>query len=298
MRALSRIGSPAVSLLSQSSNLVVRLLGIKPSAEPPVTEEEIRLLIEQGTQTGILEKVEQNMIEGVLRIADRHVSMIMTPRNRIISFGANDSLERIHRKLVRSNHSRFPVIQGNLDNILGIVRAKDLLAQSLAGHAMDLKTLLRPPIFVPKTMSILKLLEMFKDEETHIALVVDEYGGIQGLVTHDDILESIVGEISSTGEPAEPQATQREDGSWLLDGMLHIDKLKDLFDFRDLPAERLGHYQTVGGFVISQVRGIPHVGQSFEWGNVRFEVLDMDGRRVDKLLAMPVREDRQRLNTA
>jgi len=226
-------------------------------------------------------------------MADRHVSLLMTPRNQIISFDINDSVEQIHSKLVSSKHSRFPVIRGNIDNILGIVRAKDLLAQSLAGHAVDLKSVLRPPMFVPETMSNLKLLELLKQEKTHIAMVVDEYGGIQGMITHNDILESIVGDIPSAGEPGEPQATQREDGSWLLDGMLHIDKLKDLFDFRELPAERQGLYQTVGGFVISQVRSIPHVGQFFEWANVRFEVVDMDGRRVDKVLAMPVREDRQ-----
>jgi putative hemolysin len=291
MQALSRIASPAVYLLSRSSNLVLRLLGFKASAEAPVTEEEIRLLIEQGTRTGVFEEAEQDMIEGVLQMADRHVSVLMTPRNQIISFDVNDSLEQIHKKLTNGKHSRFPVIEGNLDNILGIVRAKDLLEQTLTGQTMDLKTLMRPSMFVPESMSILKLLEKFKKEKTHLAFVIDEYGGIEGLVTHDDILESVVGDIPSVGERGEPQATQREDGSWLLDGMLHIDKLKDLFDFRELPGERQGHYQTVGGFVISQVRSIPHVGQSFRWGNVRFEVVDLDGRRVDKVLVMPVRED-------
>jgi putative hemolysin len=294
MHALSRIALPAVWLLSHSSNFVLRLLGIKPSTEHPVTEEEIKLLIEQGTQTGVFEEAEQDMIEGVLQMADRHVSLLMTPRKQITSFDVNDSLEQIHRKLANSKHSRFPVIKGNLETILGIVRAKDLLAQSLTGHAMDLKTMLRPPLYVPEAMSILKLLEIFKQEKTHIALVIDEYGGIQGLVTHDDILESIVGDIPSVGEPGEPEATQREDGSWLLDGMLHIDRLKEIFDFEELPAERQGLYQTVGGFIISQVKRIPRAGQFFEWGNVRFEVVDMDGRRVDKVLAAPIHEDGRR----
>jgi len=294
MKVLSRVASPAVWLLSHSSNLVLRLIGTKPSTEPPVTEEEIKLLIEQGTQTGVFEEVEQDMIEGVLQMADRHVSLLMTPRKQIISFEVNDSPERIHRKLTHSQHSRFPVIKGNLETILGIVRAKDLLAQSLAGQPMDLKTVLRPPLFVPENMSILKLLETFKQEKTHIALVIDEYGGIQGLVTHNDILESIVGDIPSVGEPGEPQATRREDGSWLLDGMLHIDSLKEIFDFAELPAERQGLYQTVGGFVISQVRRIPRAGQSFEWGGVRFEVVDMDGRRVDKVLAAQIHKEKSR----
>jgi len=291
MKALSRIALPLVWILGHSSNFILRLMRITPSGEPPVTEEEIKLLIEQGTQTGVFEEVEQDMIEGVLQMADRPVSLLMTPRQQIIPFDVGDSPERIQRKLAKSQHSRFPVIKENLENILGIVRAKDLLSQCLAGHPLDLKKVLRPPLFVPESMSILKLLELFKQEKTHIALVIDEYGGIQGLVTHNDILESIVGDIPSVGEPGEALATQRDDGSWLLDGMLHIDRLKEIFDFGDLPSERQGLYRSVGGFVISQVRKIPEVGKSFDWGGVRFEVVDMDGRRVDKVLATPIQEN-------
>jgi putative hemolysin len=290
MKALSGIALPVVWILSHSSNLVLRILGVKPSTEPPVTEEEIKLLIEQGTQTGVFEEVEQDMIEGVLEMADRPVSLLMTPRKQIIPLDVSDSPERIHRKLTNSQHSRFPVIKENLENILGIVRAKDLLSQCLAGHPVDLKKILRPPLFVPESTSILKLLELFKQEKTHIALVIDEYGGIQGLVTHNDILESIVGDMPSVGEPGEPVFTQRSDGSWLLDGLLHIDRLKEIFDFDDLPSEKQGLYRSVGGFVISQVRKIPEVGESFDWGGVRFEVVDMDGRRVDKVLASRIRE--------
>jgi putative hemolysin len=291
MRALSRIASPVVWLLTRSSNLVLRSIGIKPSIESPVTEEEIKLLIEQGTQTGVFEEAEQDMIDGVLQMADRRVSLLMTPRKQIISFDVDDSPERIHRKLLSSKHSRFPVIKGTLANVLGVTRAKDMLAHCLGGQALDLKAVLRPALFVPENMTIMKLLEMFKQERTHIALVIDEYGDVQGLVTHDDILESIVGTIPSVGDPGEPQAIQREDGSWLLDGMLHIDELKEIFDFKELPAERQGLYQTVGGFVIRQLRSIPHAGLAFEWGGVRFEVVDMDGRRVDKVLAMLIQKN-------
>lgn len=291
MRTLSKIASPVVWLLSFSTTIVIRILGLRRSSEPSVTEEEIKLLIEQGTQTGVFEEAEQDMIEGVLRMAERPVSLLMTPRQQIVSFDIYDSFEQIREKLTDSNHSRFPVTQGSLHNVLGIVRAKDLLAQLLAGPTMDLRASLRPPLFVPKTISVLKLLEMFKQKQTHIALVVDEYGEIQGIVTHNDILEGIVGDIPSVGEAAEPQATRREDGSWLLDGMLHIDRLKEIFDFKELPDEDEGSYQTVGGFFISQVRRIPFVGQYFEWGYVRFEVVDMDGTRVDKVLAMPLHKD-------
>lgn len=294
MRVLSRIALPAVWVLGHSSNLVLRMLGARPSTEPPVTEEEIKLLIEQGTQTGVFEETERDMIEGVLQMADRPVSLLMTPRKRIVSFDVGDSMDRIHRKLTGSQLSRFPVIKGSFENILGVVRAKDLLSQCLAGQPIELKKMVRPPLYVPESMRILKLLEVFKQEKTHIALVIDEYGGLQGLVTHNDILESIVGDIPSVGDPGEPGAVQREDGSWLLDGMLHIDKLKEIFDFEELPEENKGLYRTVGGFIISRVRRIPRVGQSFEWKGVRFEVVDMDGRTVDKVIAAPVQKGRMR----
>jgi len=287
MRGLSTIAAPVVRLLSVSTDIVIRLLGIKPSAEPSITPEELRILIEQGTESGVFEESEQDMIESVLRLDERRVGAFMTPRTHIVWFDIEDSPEDIRRKIADSQHSRFPVIKDSLDNVLGIVRAKDLLNQSLAGQPLDLRALLRPPLFIPESMSALKVLELFKQKGTHVALVTDEYGGIQGMVTHNDILEGIVGYIPSAGEPAEPQATRREDGSWLLDGLVHIDKLKEIFDIEKLPDEEHGHYQTVGGFVMTQVRSIPTVGQYFEWGKLRFEVVDMDGRRVDKVLVTP-----------
>ena len=287
MRGLSTIAAPVVRLLSVSTDIVIRLLGIKPSAEPSITPEELRILIEQGTESGVFEESEQDMIESVLRLDERRVGAFMTPRTHIVWFDIEDSPEDIRRKIADSQHSRFPVIKDSLDNVLGIVRAKDLLNQSLAGQPLDLRALLRPPLFIPESMSALKVLELFKQKGTHVALVTDEYGGIQGMVTHNDILEGIVGYIPSAGEPAEPQATRREDGSWLLDGLVHIDKLKEIFDIEKLPDEEHGHYQTVGGFVMTQVRSIPTVGQCFEWGKLRFEVVDMDGRRVDKVLVTP-----------
>lgn len=291
MQTLARIASPAVWLLGLSTDVVIRFLGFRRSSEPSVTEEEVKLLIEQGTKIGVFEEAEQDMIEGVLRMAERPVSLIMTPRKQIVAFDIKDSLELVHKKLVESKHSRFPVMENSFEKLLGVVRAKDLLGQCLAGQGLDIKAMLRPPLFVPETISILRLLEVLKQKQTYIALVIDEYGAIQGLVTHNDILEGIVGDIHSAGEPAEPWATQREDGSWLLDGMLHIDKLKEIFDFEELPDEEEGNYQSVGGFVISQLRSIPQVGEYFEWGNVRFEVVDMDGHRVDSVLATPIREE-------
>jgi len=286
MRVLSAIAAPVVRLLSVSTDVVIRVLGVKPSAEPSITPEEIKILIEHGTESGVFEETEQDMIESVLRLDERRVGACMTPRTQIVWFDLEDSPEDIRRKIATSQHSRFPVIKDSLENVLGIVRAKDLLTQLLAGQPLDLKALLRPPLFIPESMSALKALELFKQKGTHLALIIDEYGGIHGIVTHNDILEDIAGNIPSTGEPAEPEATRREDGSWLLDGLLPIDKLKEIFDFEKLLDEE--NYRTVGGFVMSQVRSIPSVGQRFEWGKLCFEVVDMDGHRVDKVLVMPV----------
>jgi len=291
VRALSTIAAPVVRLLSVSTDIVIRVLGVKPSAEPSITPEEIRVLIKQGTESGVFEESEQDMIESVLRLDERRVGAVMTPRTQIVWFDIDDSPEGIRRKIATSQHSRFPVIKDSLDNVLGIVRAKDLLNQSLAGQLLDLRALLRPPLFIPESMSALKVLELFKQKGTHIALITDEYGSIQGMVTHNDILEDIVGYIPSAGEPAEPEATRREDGSWLLDGLVHIDKLKEIFDIEKLPDEEHSHYQTVGGFVMTQVGSIPTVGQYVEWGKLRFEVVDMDGRRVDKVLVTQSRAE-------
>jgi putative hemolysin len=212
----------------------------------------------------------------------------MTPRTQIVSVDLDDPADTLRRKIADSQHSRFPVIQGDFDNVVGMVRAKDLLAQSLAGQPLDIRALLRPPLFVPESTTALKALELLKQQRVHMALVTDEYGGIQGLLTHNDILEDIAGRIPSANDPTKPQAVRREDGSWLVDGLLHIDELKEIFDLSQLPAEAQGRYQTVGGFVMTHVRRIPVAGQHFEWGGLRFEVVDMDGRRVDKVLVTPL----------
>jgi putative hemolysin len=288
MRNLSRIALPVVWFLSASTEAVLRLLRAKPSTEPSLTEEEIKVLIAQGTQIGIFEEVEQDMIEGVLRLNERRVSIAMTPRPQIVWLDITDTPAEIRRKIARSQHSRFPVAEENLDNVLGIITVKDLLANGLTEPSFDLRTLLRPPLFVPEGISVLKVLELFKQKRSHLALVTDEYGGIEGLVTPNDILETIVGELPSIDSSAEPLVVRREDGSWLLDGMVHIDKLKEILDLEELPGEEQGAYQTVGGFFVSQVGNIPVAGQHFEWNSMRFEVMDMDGRRVDKLLVTPL----------
>ena len=291
MGLLSRICSPVVHLLSFSTNVAIRLLGVKHVPSPPVTPEELKVLIEQGTETGVFEEAEQEMIEGVLRLDERQVGAFMTPRTQILWLDLEDPPEEIRRKISESHYSRFPVSKGSLDNVLGILRTRDLLTQSLACKPLDLKSLLRPTLFIPETISALKAMELLRERMAHLALVTDEYGGIQGVVTHHDILEAIVGFIPSTGAPAENGAVRRDDGSWLIDGLLDIDELKEIFDLRRLPGEEQGSYHTVGGFIMSQTSSIPSAGQHFEWGNLRFEVVDMDGRRVDKVLVTPIQTE-------
>jgi len=288
MRALSVFASPVVYFLSISTDAVLRTLGIRPGAEPPVTEEEINILIEQGMKAGTFEKAERDMVEHVFRLGDLRVGALMTPRTEIAWLDIDEPQEEIRRKIAESVHSRYPVGQGSLDNILGIVQVKDLLSLNMAGKPFDLKAILRRPLFVPESTHALKVLELFKQSGIHISLVVDEYGSIQGLITLNDILEEIVGEIPSVEELTEPLAVQREDGSWLLDGMLPVSDFKDIFHIAKLPGE--GIYQTLGGLVLMQMGRIPSVGNSFEWNGLRFEVVDMDKNRVDKVLVMPARK--------
>lgn len=289
MKFLSRLADPVVRLLSASTELGLRAIGAHPPDEPPVTEEEIRVLLEQGTQVGVIQAAEQDMVESVFRLGERRVDALMTPRTEIAWLDLDESLESNLRILQGSPHSRFPVGQGSLDNVVGVLAMKDLLGQQLADRPIDLHSLVQAAQFVPESTPALKVLEMFKQSGMPIALVIDEFGGLLGMVTLTDVLEAIVGDITPAGQPFEPQAIQREDGSWVFDGLLQIDEFKDILDIPALPDEERASYQTLGGFVMSQLGNIPHSGDAFEWGKWRFEVVDMDGRRVDKVLVSPPR---------
>ena len=280
MTVVSGLFRPFVWILGQISNFVMKLLGIQPGKEPPVTEEEIQLLIDQGTQAGVFEEAEQDMVEGVFSLADQRVYSLMTPRPDIIWIDIEDSIEEIRQKIAESEVSRFPVRQGSLDTIVGIVTARDLLVPSLKGEPIVLKNLLRPAYFVPETMFASKALEILKEKGTDMLLVIDEFGALQGLLTINDILEEIVGAM----EIEEPQATQRQDGSWLLDGMLEVDEFKEIFTIEDLPGEKKDAFQTLGGFIFTRIGRVPSVSDHFEWNGLRFEVVDMDGKRIDKVL--------------
>ncbi|MBD2451400.1 HlyC/CorC family transporter [Nostoc sp. FACHB-152] len=288
MRALAALASPAVHLLSASTELVLRILGIRPSEEPQVTEEEIRILIEQGTEAGTFEEAEQDMVERVFRLGDRPVSSFMTPRPDIVWLDLEDNPEENRQKMTENGYSRYPVCQGGLDNVLGIIPVTDLLARSFRGESLDLTVGLRQPVFVPESTRGLKVLELFKQTITHMALVVDEYGVIQGLVTLNDIMSEIVGDVPADPGENDPQAVQREDGSWLLDGMLPVDEFFELFEMEEWESDERGSYQTLGGFVITHLGRIPAAADHFEWQGMRVEVMDMDGNRVDKVLVVPM----------
>jgi len=284
LRALATVFWPAVHLVSVSTDALFRLFGAGPHQERPVTEEEITTLVQKGTEAGVFEETEQDMVEAVFRLGDKTARALMTPRTRVSWLDLSDSPEQIRKKISESGHSRFPLSEGNLDNIVGVVQAKDLLSRALAAEPIDLKAAALPPAFVPRTMPALQLLEFFKRTGSHIALIVDEHGGINGLLTHHDILQAIAGEIPLEGSPAESKAVQRHDGSWLLDGMLSVDEFKEIFHLESLPGENRDAYQTLGGFLFTHMGRVPSVSDHFEWNDLRFEVVDMDGKRIDKVL--------------
>ena len=287
MEFISKVTTPIVSVLSFSTKIMLRLLGIKPTSEPAVTEEEIKILIDQGRQSGVFEDVEQEIVERVFRLSDRTVNSLMTHRSEMIWLDAEDPLEDNIRKIIASGHSNFVVCEGELDLVIGILKVKDLLSEYASGHTVSVKTALQMPPFVPEGMNALEVLERLRQVKSPLALVVDEYGTIAGMFTLTDVLEAIVGDIPGIDEEGEAEATQREDGSWLLDGMMSVDELQMLLDLDELPEEEIG-YETVGGLFMAQLGRIPVDGDKFEWHNLRFEVMDMDGHRVDKVLVVPV----------
>ncbi len=288
MRLLAVMATPMVRLLGSSTDLVLGILRMRVSTEPPVTEEEIKVLMEQGTRAGMFEEAEQDMIERVFSLGERRINSIMTPRTQVTWLDFDDPQHETLLKMTASVHSRFPVGQGTLDNFLGIVHVKDLMLHSLAGKPMDLQSALHHPLFVPESMHVLKVLELFKKTGTHIGMVVDEYGDIHGLVTLNDVLEAIVGGMPSLAESEEPLAVQRTDGSWLVDGMMPVDEFRELMDIvGKLPGEESRHYHTLGGFVMTYLGRVPATADLFEWNGMHFEVMDMDGNRVDKILVTP-----------
>lgn len=289
MRLLSLLASPLIAFLSFSTEAVLRLLRVRPSSDPPVTEEEITHLIGEGRLAGVFEETEQDLVERVFRMGDRRVNALMTPRIEINWIDIDDPVDQIHQMISNSTRTRFPVCQDTLDNVLGILHVKDLYVQLAAGQPMDLRAIIQPALFVPDSTRAFSLIERFKQSGRSIALVVQEYGEIEGVITLTDLMEALVGDLPTAGEPIEQDAMQREDGSWLLEGAISLEELQEILGIESLPDESSHGYETLGGLVMQELGRIPIVTDSFELAGWRFEVIDMDGRRVDKVLATPLR---------
>ncbi|MDI6695050.1 MAG: hemolysin family protein [Anaerolineales bacterium] len=295
MRKLARAARPLVRLLNFLTDGVLHILHVPPHIDLPVTEEELKVLIDQATQAGVFKEVEQDMLAGVLRLGDRRVGSLITPRTEIEWLDLEDPAPVHLQIILTSQHSRFPVGCGSLDDIRGVVSARDVLSANLQanqrGVEFDLKECLQPPVFIPENMLALQALEVFRSSNSPLLLVIDEFGGLQGLITINDLVESIVGDLPLEGKIAEAEIVSREDGSLLIDGMFPVDEFMDYFDLPALPEYDKGLFQTLGGFVMNMLGRIPMPGDHFEWNGLRFEVMDMDGMRIDKVLVqqMPSR---------
>ncbi|KAF0099076.1 MAG: hypothetical protein FD187_2861 [bacterium] len=285
MNLLTRATRPLVWLLSTSSSVVLRVLGAKRKEEPPVTDDEINVLMEQGAEAGVFHESEQEIVSNVLRLDEQRIAAIMTHRSDIYLIDLDEPEEEIRQRLAESPFERIVVCRDGLEHIAGILRTSDLLQPMLSGAPLDIESRLREPLYVPDSVTTTQLLESFRQSRMQIALIVDEYGELEGLVTLTDVLTSIVGDLPSAEGPDDMDVVQREDGSWLVDGSVTAERLKSVFDIEaDLPGEEENAYNTLGGFVMHMLGRVPTVADHFDWEGLRFEVVDMDRNRVDKVL--------------
>jgi putative hemolysin len=287
MHQLSIIAGPVVKFLGASTDALLRVIGFKPANKPTVTEEEVKVMMQEGLRSGAFNKVESQIVTSALELDQLVVRDIMTPRLKVIWLNRDDTHETVWRKIVASAHSFFPVYERSRDNIVGIVAVKAIYANLATGVTPKISDLMIKPLVVPATQAVIKLLETFKQTGRHIALVTDEFGGIVGLVTLNDVMESIVGEFPSPQERLRPEAKRREDGSWLIDAMIGIEKLEKILPGLTFGDEESKDYQTLAGFVVRHLGHLPKEGETFESQGYVFEILDMDRHRVDKVLVMP-----------
>ncbi|MBW7886125.1 MAG: HlyC/CorC family transporter [Caldilineaceae bacterium] len=284
MRFMARLTRALVVLLDRSSELLLRVLGIRLRDAPAVTEEEVRLMLEQGAEVGVFEPIEEEIMTQVFRLSDRRASAIMTPRTEIEWIDVTDTPEAIRKLIIDAGHARYPLARGSLDQVIGIIMVRDLLLQQLEAQPFDLEALARPALFLPESMTALDAVERMREARSHIALIIDEYGGLEGLVTISDVVEAILGAVEAVGPGEEPDIVMRDDGTWLIDGMLSADEFQDYFHIRDLPSRAEADYQTVAGLIITLLERLPVVGSKVTVAGYGLEVMDMDGRRVDKVL--------------
>jgi putative hemolysin len=287
MTWLAMIAKPFVRLLSISTELMLKLIGVRDRGRHQLTEEELHMVLDEGTQSGIIEQQEHKMVRNIFRLDDRQIASFMIPRSEVEYFDVNRPLEENLQRFEHSRHSCFPVLRGGWDDILGVASAREMLAQTLRGQQPSLLDSLQAPIYVPEILTGLDLLEHFRNASVQFAFVVDEYGEVQGVVTPQDIMEVIAGEFK-TQDAEDAWAVQRDDGSWLLDGLIPIPELKDLLILSTVPEEGRSHYHTLSGMVMQLLGKLPQTGDHCVWEDWKFEIVDLDGMRIDKVLASRV----------
>lgn len=285
MRLVALVSSPLVHFLNVSSGAVLRLFGHSARPKPPVTDEEISMLFEEGISAGVFERAEKEIVDRLLRLGDRRVSQVMTPRMDVIWLEVDASPAEILRTISESPFNAYPVCRKDIDDVVGIVLSRDIVRLSATGTPATLAGLIHEPLFLHEGFRALPALERLKKSDTHLAVIIDDYGATEGILTLTDLAESLIGEIPSREEP---EVVRRPDGSWLLDGMLPIDELKALLDIPALPHEEEGGFQTLAGFILSRLGHIPRAGENFTWNGYRAEVVDMDANRIDRVLVTPL----------
>ena len=281
---LATMSRPFVFLLSVSTDGLLRLLGKKELSSANLTEEDIHFMLAEGSQAGLIEKQEHEIMRNVFRLDDRQIASLMTPRSEIIYLDIDKPLESSLGSLMNSDHSRYPVCHGGLHNTIGIITAKRLLKQRIKGDSSSIQDYLQPAIFVPETLTGIKLLEQLRESGVQMVFVIDEYGEILGLITLQDVLEALAGEFKPR-DPEDVWGVQREDGSWLLDGLIPVPELKDRLNLKAVPEEQKGRYNTLSGMMMWLIGSVPRTCDVVEWEGWRLEVVDLDGNRVDKVLA-------------
>ncbi len=290
---LAQASRPFVFLLSASTDALLKVMGKSGASESAVTEEDIHALLIQGSRAGVIEQHEHEMVRNIFRLDDRQIASLMTPRSEVVFLDVDAPFDEELHRLITSDHSRFPVCRGGLDEVLGVITAKRLLKQNLSGAPADITGVVLPPVYVPETLTGMKLLEEFRQSGVQMVFVVDEYGEVLGLVTVQDLLEALAGEFRPR-DAEDVWVVAREDGSMLLDGLLPVPELKDRLGFRNVPEEDRGRYHTLGGMMMWLIGRVPHTGDVTEWEGWRLEVVDLDRNRVDKVLATrlpPVEDD-------
>ncbi len=289
MQWLSRLMGPFVKILTISTDFLLRMLGLHLPKDTAVTEEEITGLLREGTDAGLFEKTEHEIVSRALRLDDQRVAALMTPRMDVHFIDLEDPLDVNLMKIADSSYNRFPVCKGDLSHIVGVMHAGSLFEQTIRGQKVDIESALKPPLFVPETISAMQLLETLKQNRAELALVIDEYGEIEGIVTLSDVLGALVGDVSVIDEDHEEDAVRREDGSWLIDAGISFDRFREVLvtDVR-FPEEAAGAYHTLAGFVITWLGHIPVISEHFAWQGFRFEVVDMDRNRIDRLLVTEI----------